>query len=162
MKINISEVFAFLSVFGAFFHSSLAFAIFIGSLFLYISIFSIIKKGIVDCKLKDQFSLLFKEQSIILYIVSFFLFLVLLLYSEYNIVSLDSIKSVNISAKIDDIEVELTGAFFNTVFSNLGAAGVFAASARIAAVLVSKDSMSLSSKIDIIGGLITGFTAIFK
>ena len=162
MKINISEVFAFLSVFWAFFHSSLAFAIFIGSLFLHISIFSFIKKGIFGCKLKDQFSLLFKEQSIILYIVPFFLFLVLLLYSEYNIIYLDSIKPVNISAKIDDVDVELTGAFFNTVFSNLGAAGVFAASARIAAVLVSKHSMNLPSKIGVIGGLSSGFTATFK
>jgi len=137
-------------------------AIFIGSLFLHISIFSIIKKGLFGSILRDQFSLLLKEQSIVLYIVPFFLFLVILFYIENNILYLDSTKPININANISDIDVELTGVFFNTVFSNLGAAGVFAASAKIAAALVSKHPMSLPSKIGVIGGLSTGFTATFK
>jgi hypothetical protein len=68
---------------------------------------------------------------------------------------------VIITATVDKTEISLTGDVLNSIFYHLGSAGVFAAGAKIAASIVSKN-LQLVPKLGVIGGSGLGFTASYR
>jgi hypothetical protein len=136
--------------------------IFILGFLLHLFILYMILNGFMGNNIKYRVSIMLKKNISLFFIVPFFIYLFTIIYLEYNVIYLDNIKPISVTTSMGNTEIELTGSFFNSIFSNLGAAGVFAASARISAALVSKHSMNLLPKIGVIGGTSAGFTAVFK
>nr|YP_009690183.1 hypothetical protein PPIT_000080 [Porodaedalea pini]QEG56963.1 hypothetical protein PPIT_000080 [Porodaedalea pini] len=132
--------------------------IFVVSFVLHFCVFYSMQIGLFGVKIQNKYITYFKQNSLLFIIIPFVISFLILNYMEYNTILLDD-KPVIIKASVGDTEVELTGEFFKTILTNLGAAGVYASSARIAAALVSKTNLKLLPRIGIIGGTSTGFTA---
>jgi len=135
--------------------------IFLVSLILHFCIFYSLNIGIVGKSFKNQFSNLFSNNKFLFFLVPYFVSLLIFYILNYNIIYLDN-KDVIVTAIIDKAEVELTGQFFNQVLENVGTAAVFAAGARIAAVLVAKQPIGIFPKLGIIGGTGSGFSISYK
>nr|YP_009710643.1 hypothetical protein [Amanita inopinata]QFZ98592.1 hypothetical protein [Amanita inopinata] len=124
-------------------------------------ILSIVKLGLLGNNLKDTLNLILEKKIHLITITSFFLFLSFSLYLNMNKIYLDN-TDVTVKTIINNSEIIITGDAINTIFSNIGAAGVFSAGTRLAAALLAKHPIHLIPKIGIIGGIGAGFTLTYK
>jgi len=130
---------------------------------LNLFIFIVIKKGYLGVDIKEYFNYLLESNkrlnlfSLFMFIISFSILFII----TKDVIYLDD-ENVVVIAKIDNTTFQLSGDVINIIFQNLCSAGVFSASARIAASLLAKHKLSLLPKTGIIGGTVLGFTASFK
>jgi len=135
-------------------------AMFIVSLILNTVIFSSLRLGYLGKNLKENFNFVLNKRQNLLSIFIFIFSLLLLFCLNNNVIFLD--ENVVVTTKIKDSTFVMSGEMINTIFTNLGSAGVFVAGARIAASLVAKHPMHLLPKTGVIGGVAAGFTATFR
>ena len=134
--------------------------LFIISITLNYFLFKIIKLGYLGDIIRVKFNSLLETNLNLLNLFIFIISLMLMFYLNKNIIYLD--ENVVLTTKIDNSTFIISGEAINTIFNNLGSAGVFSAGARIAASLVSKSKIGLLPKVGIIGSTGAGFTATYR
>src|SRR5688572_3965049 len=113
--------------------------LFIISITLNYFLFKIIKLGYLGDIIRVEFNSLLETKLNLLNLFIFIISLMLMFYLNKNIIYLD--EKVVLTTKIDNSTFIIYGEAINTIFNNLGSAGVFSAGARIAASLVSKSKI---------------------
>lgn len=134
--------------------------IFVSSIWLNILFYIFILSGGFSKTIKNKFIFLLQYNINIFIFVPFVLFLYIQFFIQSSNILLEEPKVV-ITATLNNTEIAITGNALDVIFYHLGSAGVFAAGARVAAAVVTKN-LHLVPRLGIIGGTGLGFTASYQ